>query len=119
MADKHPLDVIRAMGRTLENPGTRAPFVPTETADERAEHTIRIYRKHGFYARANAAEEKLAARQNRPPILVPDPAVSFTSAPAKPSPSPSPRQPAQGPIADIPWTDEEIPSSAYAGMVPE
>ena len=47
------------------------------------------------------------------------PAPGWQSPPAPEKPSSAPRQPAQGPIVDIPWTDEEIPSSAYAGMVPE
>jgi len=49
------------------------PFVTTETLEDRYRASIASYTKLGRFADANRIEEKLAALENRPPVLVPAP----------------------------------------------
>lgn len=60
------------------------PFVQTETLEERYAASIVSFRKHGFWDKANATEEKLAALQKRPAVLVPAPEVSALGMEPKP-----------------------------------
>ena len=59
----------------------REPFVP-EHPDVKDAALIISWRKVGRYDKANAVEERLAARQGRPPVLVPMP----NEQPARPAP---------------------------------
>ncbi len=83
-------------------------FVP-EPIEVREQAMIDSYRRHGRHADANRIEEQRAKRLGVPAVLVPAPEVAFTSTPDKPAPAA--RKPAV--FDDIPWTDEDIPVSAY------
>ena len=54
-----------------------------ETQDERSEALIVSLRKAGLWDRANRVEETLAARQKRPPVLVPAPDVAGLGMPPR------------------------------------
>ncbi len=77
-----------------------------ETQDERSEALIVSLRKAGLWDRANRVEETLAARQNRPPVLVPAPDVSGLGMPQRPNSPPQRRDNRghngpPGPITDL------------------
>lgn len=56
---------------------TGVPMEPIEVSrEERLSASIASLRKHGYWERANRAEEELAALQKRPPVLVPAPEVA-------------------------------------------
>jgi len=67
---KVPADMIEAWRKKHGITGVQAP---TETREQRLAASIATFRRLGDYARANAAEEQLAALQGRPPELVPAP----------------------------------------------
>lgn len=89
-----------------------------ETREERLAASIATFRRLGDYARANGAEEQLAALQGRPPVLVPAPEARDPDIvpPARPKPAPYRPQPRpseaeitrrMADIEDVPY--DEIP----------
>lgn len=64
------------------------PFVQTETLEQRLAASIVSYRKIGNYKRANEIEERLAALEKRPPVMVPAPEVARVGFPDSPKPLP-------------------------------
>ena len=89
-----------------------------ETREERLAASIATFRRLGDYARANGAEEQLAALQGRPPVLVPAPEARDPDvvppararpAPYRPKPRPSEAEITRrmAEVEDIPY--DEIP----------
>jgi hypothetical protein len=88
-----------------------------ETEEERLTTSIASLRKYGKWDRANAAEERLAAIQKRPPVLVPAPDVAHLGMaprddlPPQRTPDMRGHNRPPGPITDVPddgdpgWTD--------------
>lgn len=104
-----------------------------ESPEDRMAFTIERYRAAGKWADANRVEEKLAALQKRPAVLVPAPEVAHLTGSEAQSPRARPpmsqKSPADeerarreafekkrqsGTASDLPgWVDEAIPDSAY------
>lgn len=75
-----------------------APFVQTETLEQRLAASIVSYRRHGKYAEANRIEERLAALEKRDPVMVPAPEVAHIGMPER---APEiPRKPSY-PVTDL------------------
>lgn len=81
------------------------PFVG-EDIEVRLAASVVSYRKYGKYRDANRVEEILAARQNRPPILVADPNIVKETTPRKPMPS----RFTPNTLSDVDW--EDVPEGA-------
>ncbi len=101
-----------------ERVGFKATAVVQETAADRLTSMVASYRKHGFWDKANAAEEELARLLGRPPVLVPAPDVAGLGMPPKPA-APSnwtaksyEGRKAEPSITDVEWSDD-IPEDAY------
>lgn len=104
-----------------------------ESVQDRMAFTIESYLQRGKWADANRVEEKLAALQKRPAVLVPAPEVAHLTGSESQSPRPRPpmsqKSPADeertrreafekkrqsGTASDLPgWLDEDIPATAY------
>ena len=118
-----------SQGPRPEDPACRAPAGPLqywreqngitmaadpaqESASDRMRATIVSLRNAQQWDRANGWEEKLAALEKRPPVLVPAPDMAWVGQPSKPAPVPRPA-PAH-PVTDVSWADEDIPLAAYS-----
>lgn len=93
--------------------GVEEPQALAETAEQRLEASIASLRRVGQYDRANAAEEKLARLQGRPPVLVPHPeSASIGMPPKAPISRPMPKMTdieAEPMPAPPDWVDEAPP----------
>lgn len=110
--DQGPTTTSKLILPTMQPPHLKpAPAFVPDSIEVRELGMIESYTRYGRYADANRIVEQRAKRLGIPAVLVPDPSIAWTSASSKPATA-APRAPAQT-VTDIPWTDEDVPMSAY------
>ena len=90
-----------------------APFVTTETKEDRLRAMITSYQKYGRYADANRIEEQLAKLEGRPPTLVPAPEVADLGMPPKDATNERPKINEAKTHTDVEW--EMVPEGEDFG----